>query len=304
MAWLSWSNGPPDEPVNSGSDVQHCLIVVVSFNGLDWLKQCLASIDAQRVQEHLSLHVCVVDNASEDGSRQWLSSLSGQDHLTLVFNQTNVGFAAACNQAAESRPHDLLLLLNPDCVLPERGVAELAALMADEPRAGLIAPRVDNLDGREQRGSRRRLPTPGRALITALGLERLGLSGVNLKPVASADAMVEAEAVSGAVMLIRSECWSRIGGMDEGYFLHCEDLDLFVRIRQAGWLIFYCPMVRVMHAKGISQQSCQRVSQRHKYQSMQRFFDQHLGARCNPLMRWIWPRFLALRHGMSRRLGR
>jgi len=304
VAWQSWSNGQPVESVSAEPTVQDCLVVVVSFNGLNWLQRCVASVESQIVPKHLRLRLCIVDNASEDGSREWLQSLPGRKDLNLIINQTNEGFATACNRAARSQNHDLLVLLNPDCLLSEQGIAMLAGWMASESRAGLLAPRVDNLDGSEQRGSRRRLPTPGRAMITALGLQRLGLQGVNLKPVSSSESMIEAEAVSGAVMMIRSECWTQINGMDEHYFLHCEDLDLFIRIRQAGWKVFYCPQLRVAHAKGVSQQWCSQASAAHKYQSMLRFFEQHLSARCGPLTRWIWPRFLALRYWLQQRLGR
>ncbi len=272
------------------------LIAIVNYNCGDWLQRCLDSVTAQQPPGDNSLQICIVDNASSDESLDYLKTIDGtRDDLHVLFNDTNTGFAAACNLAAASMAFDYLLILNPDCELPAHAIASVIRIMAEKSQTGIAGVRVNDHSGQEQRASRRLLPTPGRSLITALGLEKLGFSGINSAPVIEQQ-HENVEAISGAFMMIRQACWDQLGGMDDAYFLHCEDLDLFVRARSAGWDILYCPQVQIEHAKGVSQRQCRLDSERHKRDSMLRYYRQHMRAMANPLLRWLWPLLLRLRY--------
>ncbi len=114
---------------------------------------------------------------------------------------------------------------------------------------------IRNPDGSEQRGARRRVPTPWRSLVDILRLHILfphdsRFSGVSMlgEPLGAGPA--EVEALSGALMLVRRSALNDVGLLDEGYFLHCEDLDWCMRFRQKGWKIMFVPDVSVVHAQG------------------------------------------------------
>jgi GT2 family glycosyltransferase len=107
----------------------------------------------------------------------------------------------------------------------------------------------------------------------------------------------EAEAVSGASILIRRELFEQLGGMDEDYGLHCEDLDLMYRARQQGRPCLYVPAARVYHLQGLSSASRPAWVHWQKHLGMQRFFDKFQAPAHLLPVRWfvragIWVRFL------------
>src|SRR5690606_32157612 len=103
--------------------------------------------------------------------------------------------------------------------------------------------------GSEQRGGRRKLLTPKTALVEALCLHRLSkrFGRLNNHEDAMPEETHEVEAISGAFMCIRKNDYQKLGGLDEGYFLHVEDLDMCMRVRKAGGRIICVPKVQVTH---------------------------------------------------------
>ena len=87
---------------------------------------------------------------------------------------------------------------------------------------------------------------------------------------------MEVEAISGACMLVRRAALDDVGGLDEGYFLHCEDLDWCHRFRQAGWRVLFVPGVRVVHDKGVSSRARPVFVQWHLHRGMVRYYRKFL----------------------------
>jgi len=117
-------------------------------------------------------------------------------------------------------------------------------------------------------------------------------------------ALEDVEAVSGALMLLPRAVFARIGGFDEGYFLHCEDLDLCRRVRDAGLRVVCANDVCVVHVKGSSSRSRPFFVARHKHRGMWRWFVKFDPAARNRVLRvlvWcgLWMHFalLAPRYG-------
>jgi GT2 family glycosyltransferase len=131
-----------------------------------------------------------------------------------------------------------------------------------------------NPDGSDQRGSRRRLLTPGRAIAEALGLDRLGFEGVNRHREPLPSEPVAIDCISGAFMLMPRAVFERFGGMDEGYFLHVEDIDFCLRIGRSGGLVLFDPTLRVRHWQGTSRSPALRVEW-HKARGFIRYFHKH-----------------------------
>jgi len=222
-------------------------VVIVNYNAGDWLARCIAGLRPDRADEP---RVIVVDNASTDASLQALDNAEPvSDGLTVDRLARNTGFAAGVNRAASHATREFLLILNPDCLLAPNALARLVAELDAYPEAALVSGRVVGTDGREQRGSRRCLPTPRRVIAELL---RTGGERIDLTDAPAPETPVEVEAVSGACMLVRRAAFERIGGMDESYPLHFEDLDLFARLRAAGWTLRWVPDVEIVHAGGRS----------------------------------------------------
>jgi len=245
--------------------------VTVNFNGGPVLRGLIDSLSGQ---PELASTV-VVDNASSDDSLAWLTS-APHPGLTLIQNSQNLGFAAACNQGAAMAQSRYLLFVNPDCRVPAGALQRMVELLDSRPEVGMLCPLVLNSDGTEQRGCRRYLPDPQRALMRVLGLHKPdkdgNVAGFDLTGTPLPAQPVPVEAISGACLLIRRELFERLGGWDAGYFLHCEDLDLCMRVKRAGQLTLFVPDVTVSHAQGASSKRRPVFVLWHKHRGMWRYY--------------------------------
>lgn len=261
---------------------------------------------ARRVlQGTLPVELIISDNASSDGSTAALAAAFGADtRFTLVHNGANLGFGAGVNRGAARARGDLLLVLNPDCLVETDTLARLRAAAAAVPQLGLLGVRIQDEAGRDEPASLRRDPTLLRSLCSLLRLDRHAprwpsLQGVNETDTARRGRDGPAEAVSGALMLVPRAAFDAVGGFDEGYFLHCEDLDLCRRLRDAGYAVHYAGSIAVVHGKGGSSRHRPVFVAWHKHRGMWRWFRRFDPAARNPLLRglvWagLWTRFLAL----------
>ena len=248
------------------------------------------------------IELIISDNASADGSvaavaAQW----AGDARLRIVHKGKNLGFGAGCNRGAAIARGDMALFLNPDCRLETDAVARLRVHASADACIGLVGASIIGTDDKPEPASRRRDPLLTRVLMSLSGLARLQrrwpvLAGVTLPPRAGASAVEDVEAVSGALMLLPRAVFERVGGFDEGYFLHCEDLDLCRRVRDAGLRVVCANDVRVVHLKGSSSHSRPFFVARHKHRGMWRWFVKFDPAAHNPPLRvlvWcgLWAHF-------------
>jgi GT2 family glycosyltransferase len=239
-------------------------VLIVNHNGGVLLRDCVQAVLRNRPGQ-----IVVVDNASTDGSADLLQALA--EPVTLLRNSVNIGFAAACMQAVSKTNCANLLLLNPDCLLPEQALERMAMAMRDQQQFGLLAPLVQDRHGREQSGSRRRLPTPWRLLAYALGWRQI--MDLRQQPVPAG--MIALPAVSGACMLIRQSAWQQVNGLDTGFFLHFEDLDLMRRLQDKAWLVGLLPGLSVVHVGGHSSAARPLFVSRCKHQGLLRYLRKH-----------------------------
>jgi GT2 family glycosyltransferase len=127
------------------------------------------------------------------------------------------------------------------------------------------------------------------------------------------DAPLEVEAISGALMLVRREAMADVGPLDEGYFLHCEDLDWCMRFRKKGWKILFVPDAPVVHYRGTCSRSRPIFVEWHKHKGMMRFYRKFFRHQYPGMLMWlvalgVWLRFGAVAmyytaRGFGRRLG-
>lgn len=247
-------------------------VVMVSYHtGFPLMDAVGAALDQPQTRE-----LILVNNGNPPEAIGLLKTLAAKDkRLVLVSGHGNIGFAAGCNLGAALAKHDYLLLLNPDCLLPVGG---LGRLLQEGTLAGqnwLIGGRLLNPDGTEQRGCRRETLTPKLALVEALRLHRLlPKHRFNFHTDSLPSSTVSVPVISGACMLMPSEHYRAVGGMDNGYFLHVEDIDFCVRVRQRGGEVLFCPHVPLLHHQGSSDGSALFVEW-HKARSFIRYFNRH-----------------------------
>ena len=265
-------------------------VVVVSADSGAGLRECVASV----LKSELALELILVDNDSQDGMPEAIERAhQNDDRLRVIYNRANLGFGAAVNIGARAAHGESLLILNPDCVLGAGDLEKLLSHLEDEVKPGLVGAVVCDAAGRPDPASWRHDPLFGRALKTLFGAGRGGVAVNGPIP----GQAVAAEAVSGAVMLLPRLLFQRLGGFDEGYFLHCEDLDLCRRVRDEGYPVRLAGDVRVLHGKGGSSRHRPVFVSRWKHRGMWRWFRKFDPAARNPLLAslvWlgIWSHFV------------
>ena len=231
----------------TGSQAGEIAVLIVSYRTGPSLFAALDRIGAEpEVGE-----IILVDNGNDAATRAELERrAAAEPRLRLISGQGNVGFARACNLGALRATRPFLLLLNPDCLIEPGALGHLLGRVRDVTPPWIATLRLIGPNGAEQRGCRRNLATPGNCLSEALGLWRLpGLAGwrLNLADSPLPADLARVPALSGAFMLMPRASYEALGGMDEGYFLHVEDLDLCARLAAAGGSAWFLPGARAMH---------------------------------------------------------
>ena len=249
-------------------------VLIVNFNAGALLTQAVEAV----LNSPLALEVIVSDNGSTDSSLADLEARHGRDpRLGIHRNQANLGFAAGHNRVLPLARGPYLLFLNPDCLVGPDTLPWMLDFMEGHPEVGMAGAIIRNPDGSEQSASRRRLPDPWVGLVRFFHLEGrwpglVGAKRLNLLDDPLPQAPQAVEAISGSLMLVRRQALDSVGPMDEGYFLHCEDLDWFMRFRQAGWPIYLIPDAEARHHQGACSADRPIRVEWHKHQGMVRFF--------------------------------
>jgi N-acetylglucosaminyl-diphospho-decaprenol L-rhamnosyltransferase len=256
-------------------------VVVVSHDSDAVLPRCMAALHAQR---GLRLEIVLVDNGS---CRPPVASL-GADQV--LCNPDNPGFAVACNQGAARARAPWLLFLNPDCFPEPDALARLLDIAALAPVPGVLGAQLLDPDGAPQAASLRLDPTPAR-LWRALWR---GRGEIERAPVKSMPGWQPAEAVSGALMLMPRAAFDAVGGFDEGYRLHFEDLDLCRRLRDSGYSVGFTGEVRVPHLKGSSSRARPFWVAWQKHRGLRRYFERFDAASLGRVARVAFRLLLAL----------
>ncbi|MBM3486177.1 MAG: glycosyltransferase family 2 protein [Alphaproteobacteria bacterium] len=263
--------------------------VMVSYRTGPVLARAIAALRAEPALARL----VIVDNGNPADVVTDLARIAADDpRVRVLSGHGNIGFAAACNRAVAEIDEPTVLLINPDCVVSPGALESLAAIVAGRARPWLIGCRLVNEDGSEQRGARREILTPATAIAEALHLDRWWpgrgrIRRLNLHETALPDATTAVPSISGAFMLMPAADYRAIGGMDEGYFLHVEDLDFCLRFGRAGGTILFVPDVVVTHHQGSSASSTAFVEW-HKAKGFMRYFRKNFGASLS------WPTLAAL----------
>ena len=195
----------------------------------------------------------------------------------VIANPANVGFAAANNQAIEASSGRYVLLLNSDTVAPPRSIERLVCFADTHPRAGVVGPQLRNADGSFQ-GACAGTPSLWSEALSVTGLgERIhGHWFPNYGPRHSRRARL-AGYIQGACMLARREAIHMVGTLDEGYFMYSEETDWCLRMRRAGWQVWFTPDAAIVHYGGQSTRQVRHAMVTALLRSKVRFFHKHNG---------------------------
>lgn len=210
-------------------------IIVPTFNGLTYLKQMMDSVQKNT---EWPFELIVVDNASNDGTQDFILNSDYTMDGQYLRNEENMGFAIANNQGAEVAKGDFICFLNNDTIVTKGWLTAMMNVFSEEKAVGMVGARLVH---------------PGQGTIQHAGVVRLS-SGVpdhiNFKKNMDHPDVMERKqyfAVTAACAVMPKQLFNEMGGFDERYWCGWEDMDLCQKVRRAGYQIIYEPTALVYH---------------------------------------------------------
>ncbi|MBI2911180.1 MAG: glycosyltransferase family 2 protein [Chloroflexi bacterium] len=283
-------------------------VVVVSWNVRAELRECLASVYGGLAREPgLSHEVVVVDNASRDGSVEMVREAFPA--AKVIASDHNLGFAGGCNQALALAHGRHVLVLNPDTRVIGDALPLLWSYLEAHPDVAVVGPLIEDGEGRP-RPAMRRFPRPGTLFVESTGFQGL-FEGSRLLQAyycrdLSPSGTQEVDWLSGACLMVRRAAVEQVGGMDERFFLYCEELDWCRRMRAAGWKVVHLGEARVAHLGGRSSQQDLVARHVHFQDSKCKYAAKYHGRRLAAVLRaylWLWYLAEAAQEGAKLLLG-
>ena len=248
-------------------------IVIICWNDLRVIRDCLRSIFEGT--HSIDFEVIVSDNGSVDDSTEFIHK--HYPTVRVVENQQNLGFARGNNAGICASRGEYVLILNPDTIIHDGALDKLAEFAERHPEAGAFGCRVLNPDGTYQ-VSARLFPTIRRYWVSALGLSKLSSAFVYEEyPRWRGDTERSIDWQSGCCVMFRGDLLKRLGGFDEQFFYHFEEVDLCRRVWNSGQSILFTPEAVITH---LGAQSVNRFPVRfeiEKHRSRYRYFYKHFG---------------------------
>ncbi|HEX5132125.1 MAG TPA: glycosyltransferase family 2 protein [Candidatus Krumholzibacteria bacterium] len=249
---------------------------IVNWNTRDLLARCLRSIE--RESAGFTVQVLVADNGSSDGSADMVArDFPG---VTLVRHARNLGFAGgheALFGKSDGRYH---VLVNSDIELLPGCLTALDRRMREDEGIGVLGPQLLEPGGAIQPGCRR-FPTLTSQWFESLGLGRLFPHSPRFNGYRMGDfdhrSARDVDQVMGSFFLIRRELLAEIGILDTRFFMYYEEVDYCLRVRRAGYRVFFEPDARVRHLGGGTSSMVRVATIRRKMRSMHDYFQKHRG---------------------------
>lgn len=240
-------------------------VILVSYNSLAPLRSCIPSL-LKAIPEK-EKEVIVVDNNSEDGSREFIRRC--HPGIKLIANSRNIGFGAANNQGAAEAHGEFLLFLNPDTVVYSDALVRLLTALKSDQKQGASGPALIQPKAKFQ------VSFGGRVHFFSEMIKKLGGNFLLSRWSKRRRTAKNVEWLSGACLMVRRDAWNQVSGFDENFFLYFEDIDLCCRLRDKGWKLRYIPSARVFHYGGVSAESAPMENRIHYRSSQLRFYRKH-----------------------------
>ncbi|MBN2247117.1 MAG: dTDP-4-dehydrorhamnose reductase [Coriobacteriia bacterium] len=247
--------------------VRDTRVIIVAHDAGELLDAAVASA----VEQTGAAQVTIVDSGSHDGAPERVAER--HPGITLRRVQNN-GFAAANNIVLAETSERFALLLNPDAELRPSALERLRACADDHPQAGIVGPHVENPDGTLQANSFGAFPTLASMIGIRIWRMWQRLRGNRALSPTGFDACTSVDWVTGACMLVRSQAITKVGLLDDGFFLYYEDVDWCHRMHDEGWDVLVEPVARVTHHLGRSDAPSPVVAASYR-ESLERYCDRY-----------------------------
>ena len=219
-------------------------VVILNYNTRNYLEQFLPGLVASC--ESLDAQVIVADNASADSSADFMQSHFPE--IPLIVLEKNYGFTGGYNRALQMIEADYYVLINSDIEVPKGWLGPLVEWMDSHPECGACGPKLLSWHQRD---------TFEYAGAAGGLLDRYGYPfcrGRIMQKVEKDHGQYDQPAdvlwCSGACLMVRSSVWKALGGLDDRFFAHMEEIDLCWRMQLRGWKVTMVPSSYVYHIGG------------------------------------------------------
>ncbi len=213
-------------------------INLLSWNGQKYIQGCLESVFKQT---HPNLEVLIIDNASTDGTVDYLKKLPQRPNLKIIYNQKNVGFSGGHNQAIKKSNGDFILCLNQDVILDKNFIKEAVKLFNNDEKIAAV-------QGKLLQWQKEYIDTTGLVILKNRRIIARGQGSIDNRQF---EKIEEIFGPDGAVPIYRKKALedTKIKGeyFDEDFLNYKEDVDLAWRLRLYGWKSFYQPKAIAYH---------------------------------------------------------
>lgn len=282
-------------------------IIILNYNGLKWLELTLDSLKKFYLdQTKLDVKVTVVDNASTDGSREFLEQLEWAE---VIFSPENLGFAGGNNLALADADSRYVMLLNSDTQFDQRSnLDHLIEYMDQHSDVDVLTPQLLLTDGTIDMASHRGEPDLWASFTYFSKLEKVFPKVIFFNKYHLLDRdfsqIHPIDACSGAAMLVRTSAMKKVGLLDERFFMYAEDLDWCKRFRDQGGKIIYYPSVTITHHKYKSGQKNKdkkiaSKTQGFFYDTMWQYFEKHYASKHPRFLNRLVKLIINIKKGVS-----
>lgn len=240
-------------------------VIIVNYNTKELLKACVDSVQKTYPQSE----IIVVDNLSSDGSREEIPKMT----VKGVLLDENAGFSKANNMGLKYATGDYVLFLNPDTVVHENTLKRCIEFLQNNKNAGAVGCRVVLPDGSLDKACKRKFPNAFNSFCTIFKIAKI-VPGLGYNVVGNDEGVYPVDCLVGAFMMCPKAVLEKTGGFDQDFFMYGEDIDLCLRIKQAGYEIWYLGDKEITHIKGASGKKSKKAKIAF-YDSMSIYYKKH-----------------------------
>jgi len=260
-------------------------VIIPSYNTKEILEKCINFLLVVLSQEKITYEVIVVDNGSQDGSKEYLKE---NKNIKLIINNENLGFSKANNQGIKVATGKNILFLNSDVFIEKINFTEILNYLEKDNGIGALTIKLQRPDGSIDPACHRGFPTVWRSFCYYSKLEKVFgkipilnkiFGGYHLTYF-DLNTIHEIDSSSGAFYLVKREVINKVKGFDEDFFMYGEDIDLSFKIKEKDYKIIFYPVYRALHLKyqsGLNKNNTKTKNKTNKYfyQAMKIFYKKH-----------------------------
>lgn len=248
-------------------------IIIVTYNSRSDVGGCLESL-TRAGAVRTDHEIMAIDNASPDGTADAIRER--WPGVTVIDAGVNLGFAAANNVGIRRSHGELVLLLNPDTIVPAGAIDRLVGVLDSRDDAAVVGPRIVDASGRPELSFGWMISPLAelRQKLLVVGNDR-GWPGIQSTVERMTRKGRPVDWVTGACLLIRRADLEAVGLLDERYFMYTEDVDLCASVRARGRRVLFEPAAEIVHLRGRSVATSRRRTNSAYRCSQMAFYEKH-----------------------------